>query len=109
MDILFNIKRKKWTLKLAQAGDVNLIMFGELCIAQLFKKTRTIYMDECLLQDDEELRETLTHELVHAYIMTYAISARQFRDEEFICEFMAVYGADIIELTKHLIAQLKNN
>lgn len=102
----FNIKRKKWSLRLANAGDEALIMFGEPCIAQLFKKTRVIYIDSSLLEDEDELRETLTHELVHAYIMTYAISHRQFRDEEFICEFIAVYGASIIELTENLIKRL---
>lgn len=106
MKIDFNIKRKKWALRFAESGDEHLMMHGEPCIAQLFKKTRVIYLDSSLLEDEDELYETLTHELVHAYIMTYAISHRQFRDEEFICEFMAVYGESIVGLSKKLVGEL---
>ncbi len=103
---VFCIKNKKWKIEFKPTGDEYLIMHKAPCIAQLFKQTRTIYFDENLLKDYEELRETLTHELVHAFIMTYAISHKQFRDEEFICEFIAVYGQDIISLANDLIDKL---
>lgn len=55
------------------------------------------------------MRETLVHELVHAFIMTYAISNKQFRDEEFICEFIAVYGEEIQKLANELMKVLYEN
>lgn len=49
------------------------------------------------------MRETIIHELVHAFIMTYAIDHKEFRDEEFICEFIAVYGDDILKTANELM------
>lgn len=103
VEYCFKIKNKKWTIKQAPTGDEHLIMNGEPCIAQLYKQVRIIYFDENLLNDYAELRETVVHELTHAFIMTYAISPRQFRDEEFICEFNAVYGKDIQDLTEEIL------
>lgn len=91
----FNIKNKRWTIKTAQEGDEHLMMLGAPCIAQLYKQLRVIYIDDRLVEDYVELRETIVHELTHAFILTYAISPKQFRDEEFICEFNAVYGMDL--------------
>lgn len=91
----FNIKNKSWTIKTASEGDEHLLMFGSPCIAQLYKQLRVIYIDDRLVNDYVELRETVVHELTHAFILTYAISPKQFRDEEFICEFNAVYGQDL--------------
>ena len=90
MTYTFRIKNKRWTIKSAHQGDEHLVMNGEPCIAQLYKQLRIIYFDDGLLDDYEEMRETLVHELVHAFIMTYAISNKQFRDEEFSCEYIAV-------------------
>lgn len=103
MTYQFTIKRKRWTIKSAPTGSENLLMNGDACIAQLFKQLRVIYFDENLLDDYAELRETIVHELTHAFIMTYAISQKQFRDEEFICEFMAVYGEDIQNLANEIM------
>ena len=80
-----------------------LIKDNMVCIAQLYKQLRTIYIDEGLLNDEVELRETIIHELVHAFIMTYAIDHKEFRDEEFICEFIAVYGDDILKTANELM------
>ena len=106
MEYKFKIKNKKWTIKSAQNGDEHLIMGGLPCIAQLFKQLRIIYFDEGLLDDYEEMRETIVHELTHAFIMTYAISPKEFRDEEFICEFNAVYGLDIQRLADKIMNEL---
>ena len=102
----FHIKRKKWTIKSAPTGDEHLLMNGEACIAQLYKQLRIIYIDENLLEDYEEMRETIIHELVHAFIMTYAISPKHFRDEDFICEFTAVYMDDIYHLVEDIMNKL---
>lgn len=101
----FKIKNKKWTIKQAQTNSEHLMMNGEPCIAQLYKQLRVIYFDERLLEDYHEFRETIVHELTHAFIMTYAISPKEFRDEEFICEFNAVYGQDIQNLAEEIMCE----
>lgn len=106
MEYNFHIKKKRWTIKSAPTGDEHLIMGGEACIAQLFKQMRIIYIDENLLKDYAEMKETITHELVHAFLMTYAISIKQFRDEEFICEFIAVYMDDLYTLVQDIMSKL---
>jgi hypothetical protein len=106
MEKVFRIKNKRWTIRFADAGDEHLLMGGEPCIAQLYKQLRIIYFDSELLNDYAEFRETMIHELVHAFIMTHAISHKQFKDEEFICEFIAVYGDDILKLADELLEDL---
>ena len=59
MTYTFRIKNKRWTIKSAHQGDEHLIMNGEPCIAQLYKQLRIIYFDDGLLDDYEEMRETL--------------------------------------------------
>lgn len=103
-EYIFRIKNKRWTIKVAKSGSEYLIKDNMVCIAQLYKQLRTIYIDEGLLNDEVELRETIIHELVHAFIMTYAIDHKEFRDEEFICEFIAVYGDDILKTANELMA-----
>lgn len=108
MEKIFRIKNKRWTIRFVPRGDEHLIMGGEECIAQLFKQTRIIYFDEALIEDYAEFRETLIHELVHAFLMTYAISHKQFRDEEFICEYIAVYGDEILKCANSLLEDFYN-
>lgn len=105
---LFNIKKKAWQVKTAETNSEELIMDGEPCMAKLYKQSRQIFIDESLLDDWDELRETIVHELTHAFLYTYAISPRQFRDEEFICEFNAVYGQEIQELGDTITYNLAN-
>ncbi len=103
MKKLFKVKGRRWSVETVPSDSELLIRQGEPCLAQIFLKTRNIYIDEVLLEDEDSFYDTLIHELTHCHIESYAIDRRQFRDEEFICEFMMAYGAQIVDLTRDLM------
>ena len=98
----FKLKDRRWTIETAPDQSEKLLLNGEPCLAQVFLRTRSIYVNELLLDDSEELYYTIAHELTHATLHAYVIDKKTFRDEEFICEFTAVYGAEITALAKEL-------
>lgn len=44
----------------------------------------------------EKKKQTLIHELTHAYIYAYGFSSEEFFNHELICEFLSTYARDII-------------
>lgn len=106
----FKIKNRYWTIETASDQSEKLLLDGSPCLAQVFLRTRSIYVNDLLLDDPTELYFTIAHELTHATLHAYVIDKKQFRDEEYICEFTAIYGAEIVELAKKLTELLlKNN
>lgn len=60
------------------------------------------------------LRRVLTHELGHATMISYGLipSIRHFVDrahwieaEEWICNFIADYGAEVLSIAKHILGE----
>lgn len=98
----FTVKNKKWTMYIVPDSSEKLIMDGQKCCGQIFFRERAIYLNEELMEDDCSFLETITHELTHAFIFSYALDEETFQKEEFICEFMAVYGKDIIAISNSL-------
>jgi hypothetical protein len=105
----FQLKSRRWTIEIAPDRSENLILDGEPCLALIHLRTRKIYVNELLLSDKEELYYTIAHEITHAMIHAHVIDKKTFRDEEFICEFVAIYGAEIVSIAKDLTEILFNN
>lgn len=53
-----------------------------------------IYLHEDL--PPQKKKETLIHELTHAYIYAYGFSTENYFDHELVCEFISTYARDII-------------
>lgn len=43
-----------------------------------------------------KIKQTLVHEITHAYINEYGFKSIDYFDEEQLCEFMAMYGDSIL-------------
>lgn len=68
------------------------------------KVTQTIYIDKTL--SPHQLKETLCHELVHAFMFSYAVDL-SYNEEEMVAELMAKYGEDIIKKTNVIYNGIK--
>ena len=60
------------------------------------KVTQTIYIDKTL--SSHLLKEVICHELVHAFMFSYAIDL-SYDEEEIVAELMSQYGEQILEIT----------
>ena len=68
------------------------------------KITQTICVDKTL--SPHLLKEVLCHELVHAFMFSYAIDL-SYNEEEMVAELMAEYGEDIIKKTNVIYDGIK--
>jgi hypothetical protein len=57
------------------------------------KVTQTICIDETL--SPQKLKEVLCHEIVHAFMFSYAIDVT-YDEEELVAEFVSKYGKNIL-------------
>lgn len=55
----------------------------------------TIYLHKSL-PTLEKKKQTLIHELTHAYIYAFGFSTEEYFNHELVCEFIEAYGRDII-------------
>ena len=60
------------------------------------KVTQTICVDKTL--SPQKLKEVLCHEIVHAFMFSYAIDL-SYDEEEIVAELMSIYGERILEVT----------
>lgn len=68
---------------------------GSLTVGCTDVETRTIYLSDMLT--GEFLRKVICHELCHAFSFSYGIEMT-IEEEERLCDFIATYGIEIIEL-----------
>lgn len=68
------------------------------------KITQTICVDKTL--SPHLLKEVLCHELVHAFMFSYAIDL-SYEEEEIVAEIMSQYGEDIIQRTNAIYNRIK--
>lgn len=100
----FPIKNKTWSLTTVPDNSEKIIMDGQKCCAQIFFRTREIFVNEETLDDYDTFKETIIHELTHAFIFSYGLDDETFQKEEFICEFMAIYAEEIVQTAKDIIS-----
>lgn len=100
----FNINGDKWTMQLV--SDEQLVkLFGEGVEAVTVYPGCRIYVSESGCT-----KETIIHELCHAYFNYTCVSAAQLdfsQFEEVWCEFFAVNGKHLLEQAEKLFKQLK--
>lgn len=65
---------------------------------------QTIYLDKDLKK--ERMKQTLVHELTHAYINEYCPS--DMFDEEELCNFVAIYSEDIVKEADRIYEEIKS-
>ena len=68
------------------------------------KVTQIICIDKTL--SPQQLKEVLCHELVHAFMFSYAIDL-SYSEEELVAELMSQYGENILSLTNAIYNGIK--
>ena len=68
------------------------------------KVTQTICIDNTL--SPRKLKEVLCHEIVHAFMFSYAIDLT-YDEEEMVAELMSEYGEDILKQTNAVYDGIK--
>jgi hypothetical protein len=95
-----------WTVQNVAREDDRLILDDSVCLGITYCKDLNIFMDEEL--PITLYRQTLIHELVHAFIFSFGVHVIADEDdtEEFICDFIGAHLDDIYRLTNKIISKL---
>lgn len=96
------INGKSWKIKSAKAGSPKLTRSdGSITIGMTEGDTRTIYLYEGL--KGRLLDKVLAHELVHAFMFSYNINI-DIEFEEYMADWISIYGRDLVYLLDDLMA-----
>ena len=89
------------------ASNMNLLRDnGTWTIGMTDNRTKTIYLYNKL--NPIMLKHVLCHELVHAYCDSYGIYLDR-KEEEWLAQFIADYGYNIIEQTDQILSHILQN
>ena len=106
--IKFKINDRKWKLKLVKDNDKVLEKTDDemsVCGITHFSKA-TIYINQEI--DKDVMRDTIIHELTHAFLFVYGFGQVENFTEEMVCDIMGAYATDIIILADAIYACIEN-
>ena len=98
----FKINDRKWKLKLVKDTDKNLQKTDDemaVCGITHFSKA-TIYINQEI--DRHVMRDTIIHELTHAFLFVYGFGQVENFTEEMVCDIMGAYATDIVALADNI-------
>lgn len=106
---VMNIKiaEQIWEVFTADAHDPELIADGRACLGTTWCGHFKIYLSKELF--GSRLLRTIRHELTHAFIFSTQCEVPEAFNEEQICEFVAIYGKEIIEMSDKLYAAVSQS
>ena len=92
-----HIAGQRWTVRLVNSHDPNLIINGDVCLGTAWPAKMEIYISN-ELTGDRALR-TIRHELAHAFLnATQCFHNETFTEEE-VCDFVAIWAKDIVPVS----------
>lgn len=77
---------------------------GSITIGMTDGRTRTVYIADILR--GRLLDKVIAHELTHCFMFSYDIEI-DIEQEEFIADFIATYGRDLVYLLDSLMQKIK--
>lgn len=77
---------------------------GTYAVGMCDSNINTVFINNRL--EGSFLQKVLTHEICHAAMMSYSISLAE-QQEELICDIIATYGREIIEIADEIFYQIK--
>ena len=99
------IFNKNWLIEFINGDDSRLglpekdIVYAGLCVGDI----RRIYIANDMIPD--KIKETLIHELTHAYMRETLQDFDIKKSEEFICDFISLFGEEIINKADKILTQ----
>lgn len=92
----------QWSIIEALPTDTRLLINDKLCFGICEYAPKNIIIDKTLKKDVK--KQTLRHELTHAFINGFFIDKKETYSEEELAEFVALYSAKICEITDKYIS-----
>lgn len=101
---MFTINGQKWNLEFVNSDDPILTRSdGSQTVGVTVKNNHTIYISDDIRGDF--LKTVLTHELCHAYCISYNIYL-PIEYEEVFCNLIADYGDNILQMSECILDNL---
>ena len=91
------INNTEWKIFFVETNNSMLLCNGQRVCGSCHFFHQEIYIDKSL--SNEKTYKTICHELTHAFLYETQIKEHETFDEEMICEFMAIYGKLIVDIT----------
>lgn len=101
------IAGQTWEVFTADAHDPELIADGRTCVGTTWCGHFKIFLSNELR--GSRLLRTIRHELTHAFIYSTQCEIPETFNEEQICEFVAIYGEEIVAKSADIFGTVKNN
>jgi Zn-dependent peptidase ImmA (M78 family) len=99
------INNKNWNLVPLSAPDGILKRSDNVSVLGVCdNKTKTIYINKNL--SGKMLDKVLLHEVCHAFCFEYQLNL-DMETEEIICDFMATYGREIINVIDNIFKNIR--
>lgn len=102
---MYRINNDLWIIKYVHPGSDKLRRSdGSLTIGMTNGNNRTVYIAANL---SDQLREkVIAHELVHCFMFSYNIDL-DIDEEEFIADWVATYGRELVNLLDDILYSIK--
>ena len=99
-----NLEGLMWQVELADAHSPELIADGGPCRGTTWCGHQRIYISNELTPDCAV--RVIRHEVTHAYIWSTQMSLPKTFDEEYICDFVAMWAPQILAASKRIFNTL---
>ena len=103
--MLIKINDFKWQVQFADRDNERLVLNGDKCLGVTYFDELQIFLSNDMA--DELCKQTIIHELTHAFIFSYGIHLHT-DDEEAVCDFIGAYLLKIYDLTNKIIKKNKS-
>lgn len=103
-EIGIRVNSSKWNVVMTDSAEELRDRNGHICKGTTSYKNRKIYLDFRVSRED--LLHIIKHELTHIYIYETQIELKERYSEEDICEFVAIYGARIINKANSILKRI---
>lgn len=108
-NVEITLNAQKWGVHVVDPHDPSLFFYGSPRRGCTWCYAQKIYLSDEL--DERTATRVIAHELTHAMIYATQIkdsgnTEKENYTEEDVCEFMAMYGAQITDIAKDLMKKL---
>lgn len=95
-----------WNIKEVDTRSQELNINGNQCYGTCKYHTQEICLDSSLKKSKKY--QTLKHELAHAFISCHLLEQKKSYSEEEMCEYVALYADNIVEIASHYMEVAHN-
>lgn len=106
-EVSFSIANQEWVIRVVDSHDARMIVDGDVCRGCTWVGQNEICMSNELT--DRTFKRVLLHELVHAYLSATQMDIPDTFNEEQLCEFFAIYSAEILDLANTIEQRFFSN